>query len=66
MVDGKDVVDAKQADRVGGLTGIHCEAATYRQTDQIGFVKFTDDFHVAKDRGIARIVQCESSGQPYD
>src|SRR5882762_8390416 len=66
VVNGEDVMDAKQADRVGGFARSHREMAADRQADQIGFVEFADDFHVAKNCCVAGMVQREAAGQPHD
>ena len=66
IVNGEDVVDSQETNCIGSFAGAHREMVANRQTDQIRLINFTDDFHVAKNAGVTRMIQRKTSGQPDD
>src|SRR5579885_2485923 len=66
IVHRNHVLHAQQANRKRCLARPHCEDVADRQASDVGFVDLPDEFHVAKNGGVTRVIQRHAAGQPHD
>src|SRR5215470_9497100 len=66
VVHGYDMPHAEQADRIRRLARTHGKAVTDRQQSHVRSVQFADEFHIAEDRRVSRMIHSEAARHSND
>jgi hypothetical protein len=66
VVHGDDVFYAEEANGVGGFAGTHGVEVTDGKHGKVGFVEFADEFHIAEEGGVPRVINRKAAGHAND